>query len=390
MIGIDIVNIKRVEKIYKKFNDSFLSRFFNSNEIAHIKKKNNSVETISGLYAAKEAVSKARGTGFSKLKFKDINILYKDGCPFAIVDNKLYYISISHEREYAVAVAVYNGNFSSECDDIDLRILNRRDACSHKGNYGKVAIIGGSKGMTGAAYLSSLSALRTGSGLVYNIVPENIVDIMSIKHVEVITKSFFDFGDMNLFLKNMNAVAVGPGMGRSEYAFKALKTCIDYNGKLVIDADGLNNLSMDLSLLKARGPFTTVLTPHSMEFSRISGYSLDYIEENRIKTAKSFAKKYECILLLKGANTVVTDGDRVYINRSGNPGMATAGSGDVLTGITVSLLGRGIDTYKSVCAAAYLHGLAGDKAKEVVGEEALIASDIVDNICNVISNIYIL
>ncbi len=390
MLGVDIVKINRIEKIYNKFGNKFLEKVFTDKEIIYIEKKNYSIETIAGLFAAKEALSKSMGTGISKLTFKNIEIFHdKNNAPYGKVYNKIFDLSISHEREYAIAVS----NFREEIynDDIDefFKVLRRRSLNSHKGDFGKVSIIAGSKGMTGAGYLASNAALRSGSGLVYNIVPEDILDIMSIKYIEVIAKSFENIDSLIVFLENMDSIAIGPGMGIGKKEEILLEEVLKLDKNIVIDADGITNLSRNLDLLKNRKEYSTILTPHSGEFSRLCGLSVNEIENNRINIAKEFAQKYSCILLLKGNKTIVTDGKRVYLNRSGNPGMATAGSGDVLTGMITSLLGRGVGTYKAACCGSYLHGRAGDLAGKAVGQEALVASDIINNIYKVIEELYI-
>lgn len=388
MLGIDIVHIERIKNIYDKFGDSFLYKIFDREEISYIKNKNYNIETISGLFAAKEALSKANGTGISTISFHDIKIKHKGSLPYGIIKNKVFDLSISHERDYAIAVSQYVYDTDDAVSDSSIKVLNRRSKNTHKGDYGKVAIVAGQKGMTGSAYLASNAALRTGSGLVYNIVPEDIMDIMSIKYIEVIAKSFKSYNELKSFTEKLDAVAIGPGIGLDSEKVNLLKNVMGIQKNMVIDADGLTILSKNMIFLKERNKFSTILTPHNAEFSRLSGYSIKETEDNRIEFAKEFAREYSCILLLKGNNTIVTDGNRVYINRSGNPGMATAGSGDVLTGIITSLLGRGIDTYEAACAGSYLHGRAGDRASKILGEEALIASDIVNNINRVIFELY--
>lgn len=395
MLGTDIVKIDRIEKIYKKYGNAFLDKIFTEKEKDYIKKKNYNIETIAGLFAAKEAISKANGTGFSQLSFQDINILHNiKNRPCGIIRDRKFALSISHEKEYAIAIAKYVYNESKmdihEIGDMPkfLKVLERRMPNTHKGDYGKVGIIAGSIGMTGSCYLASNAALRCGSGLVYNIVPKEIMDIMSIKYIEVIAKTFNNNSEFMEFSKKLDAIAIGPGMGKGDEQFEILKNIIKYPKNIVIDADGLNNLSEKPDILKERKKFTTILTPHNAEFSRLSGKKISEIEKNRKTIAKDFAKKYNVILVLKGNRTIVTDGKNTYINKSGNPGMATAGSGDVLTGIIVSLLGRGIDVFSAAAAGVYLHGLAGDKAAEILGEESVIASDIIDNIGKVVENLY--
>ncbi|MGO3751751.1 MAG: NAD(P)H-hydrate dehydratase [Peptoniphilaceae bacterium] len=377
MIGIDIAEIERIGKLYKKYGDRFLNRVFNKDEIKYLERKAFKSETIAGMYTAKEAIAKANETGIGKISFKDIKIYYKNGSPYGKLFNKNYKLSISHDGGFAICVSILNKRSDN--------IFNRRKADSHKGDYGKVGIFAGSRGMTGSAYLSSLAALRMGSGLVYNYVPENIFDIMSIKHTEVIVKSNVGL-DLKL-LNELDSIALGMGIGKSRESKKLLEEILNLEKNVIIDADGLNILSENKDLLKRRKPFTTVLTPHLMEFSRLTGLNIEDIKKNSKKISKEFSKKYKVVLLLKGNKTIVTYGDKFYINNSGNPGMATAGSGDVLSGIIASLLGRGKNIFEATCLGAYVHGLCGDLASKSLGQESMIASDIIKYMPDVTKNI---
>ncbi|MBL7574757.1 NAD(P)H-hydrate dehydratase [Peptoniphilus asaccharolyticus] len=258
-------------------------------------------------------------------------------------------------------------------------ILKKRNPNSHKGTYGKVGIIAGSKGMTGSAYLASNAALRTGSGLVYNIVSKDILDIMTLKYIEPIAKSFDDINSMMGFLENLNSLCVGPGMGTEKQSEDILKAVLSVEKSLLVDADGINLLAKNLDLLKSR-KYPTVLTPHTVEFSRLTGLSPEYINKNRVECAENFTKEYDVTLVLKGHNTIVASKDKTYMNVSGNPGMATAGSGDVLSGIITSLLGRNIDSFDAAKLGVFMHGMAGDFAADTFSMDSLVASDIINNL----------
>lgn len=272
---------------------------------------------------------------------------------------------------------------------IKLFKLEKREKETHKGDYGRVVIIGGSKGMVGSVYLSAMASLRTGSGLVFNIVPEEIREIMEIKSVENIILSAktidgeIDVTSIFEILKEqrkMDAIALGPGMGKFKEPEKWMKDFLfNIDKPLVIDADGLNNLAYNIELLK-KLKYDVVLTPHVLEFSRLTNYEVEYILEKREKLAKEFAKEYGVTLVLKGNKTIVTDGNNLYINETGNPGMATAGSGDVLTGIITSLIGQGYSSFLSAKLGVYIHGLAGDLAAEELSESGIIARDIIKKI----------
>jgi len=269
-------------------------------------------------------------------------------------------------------------------------ILPKRKKDLHKGDFGRVGIIAGSKGMIGAAYLSSIAALRSGSGLVYNIVPKSLYEIFSIKLIESIIIPVEDNNTGHFILNSLNEVeetiqnkdvlAIGPGIGVDDERIEFIQNIlINYNGPIVLDADGINCLAQDPTiLLKRKGP--TIITPHPGEMSRLLNINIQKIQENRVKYSKNISNKYNIITVLKGANTVVTNGKDIYINPTGNPGMATAGSGDVLTGIIASFIGQGIVPYKAAILGVYLHGLAGDLAKADKGEYGLIARDILENI----------
>lgn len=389
MIGIDIVEVNRIKKIMTD-HENFLAKVFNEDEIKRIEERKNPYERIAGMYAAKEAVAKAMTTGIGEISFHDIKIKYIENLPHAEVFGKKFYLSISHEKNYAVAVAklceddIEGKNFEEKIIlDEELKALwKNRYEDTHKGDFGKIAIVGGSLGMTGSSYLSSNAALKAGAGLVYNIVPREIFDIMSIKYIEPIAKTFQDLDEMEKFLGGLDAIAMGPGMGLGDYARSVFKKIIKTEKNLLIDADGLNILSKNLNLLEERKDFTTILTPHEGEFARLTGLSLEEIKNNRERLAVDFAKKYKVILVLKGHRTIVTDGEKVYINKTGNSGMASGGSGDVLTGI-ISAFMKNYDLFDAARLGVYVHGLAGDIYARKNSKTSLRARDLIKHLDNV-------
>lgn len=274
----------------------------------------------------------------------------------------------------------------NEKDDIK-RILPLRPADGHKGTFGKLLVFAGSESMTGAAYLSALSAYRTGSGYVRLVVPKPCINTLSILLPEAVFVGITEYGgtEFNVLLKRLledsDAVLIGPGLSVSDEAFSLMKAVVEYCDKpMVIDADALNILSKERSLLE-RLRCETVITPHPAEMSRLTQKSVSEIQENRISIAKNFADEFGLTVVLKGARTVIAANDgRTSINSTGNHGMATAGAGDVLAGIITSLIGQGLYPYDAAVAGVYLHGLAGDIAASDKGAAGVMASDIAENI----------
>ncbi len=392
--GIDIVKVDRIHNILEKNKAGFYKRIFTEKEVEYIESKD--CRTAAGLFAAKEAISKLVGTGIGVLSFKDIEIYHAvNGKPMVNLSGKLgdmiqimeideVDLSISHEDEYAIAIAVGSKGDPLSRIPEDIRgLLPKRKSDSHKGTYGRVGVIAGSVGMTGAPYLSSMAALRSGAGLVYNIVPSKIADIMSIKFTEVIVRSYDNTQECLNHLKNLDGIVVGPGMGVSEENGTLIKSILNsFNGPVVLDADGINLL--DDNMLKNRKALT-ILTPHPGELARLLGKTTEEIQRERIYYSKYTSDKYNVISILKGYETVVAYKDRMYINKSGNPGMATAGSGDVLAGVIISLLLQGINDFDASVLGVYAHGLAGDLVKIHKGEYGLIAGDIIDYVPRALS-----
>ncbi len=263
------------------------------------------------------------------------------------------------------------------------QLLPARDPETHKGDYGKILLLCGSRGYTGAAALAAMGALRSGAGVVYLMVPESIYTIEAVKLWEAVVIPAPDENGMlapsaveNIlaYLPKMDAVLIGPGLGQSDGTFAAVKTVLEhYSGPVVVDADGINVLSGHKDILRGRTA-PTILTPHMGEFVRIGGKKTSDIAN----AAEELAKELNCIVLLKGHRTVITDGNICFVNKTGNAGMATGGSGDVLSGVIVSLLGQGLSPLDAAACGAYLHGASGDLAAEQIGQYGMLPQDMLN------------
>ncbi len=247
---------------------------------------------------------------------------------------------------------------------------------SHKGNYGRVLVVAGSAGMSGAAILTGSAALRGGAGLVTVACPVDIQPIVAAGNPCYTTFGFLLPDDLNEPVADCDVFAIGPGLGQRAGAVDLVHRLLERHPSkpTVIDADGLNNLPANRFPLSRR-PAPLVLTPHPGEFATLTGKSTAYVQANREPLAVEFARTMNAVLLLKGHRTIVTDGDRVFTNSTGNPGMATGGCGDVLTGLVAALLAR-MPAFDAACLAAYVHGRAGDLAAAEIGQTALVASDL--------------
>ncbi len=262
-------------------------------------------------------------------------------------------------------------------------VLPKRDPNTHKGDYGKILLLCGSRGYTGAAALAAMGALRTGAGLVYLAVPESIYEIEAVKLLEPVVIPLQDENGMFSenaadavlsMLPRMDAVLLGPGIGRSDGTRTLAQAVLKNAGcPVVLDADGINVLSGHIDILRERTA-PTILTPHDGEFVRIGGQA----SSDRCEAAAALAEALGCIVLLKGHRTVITDGKSCYVNLTGNPGMATGGSGDVLAGIIAGLLGQAISPYQAAACGAWLHGRAGDLCAEEIGQYGMLPQDMLD------------
>ncbi|MBN1359313.1 MAG: NAD(P)H-hydrate dehydratase [Sedimentisphaerales bacterium] len=267
--------------------------------------------------------------------------------------------------------------------------LEPRPTDGHKGTFGKVCIIAGSVGMTGAAALAGRAALRSGSGLVRVATAKSALPIVATLEPCYTTTPLSEDSAGRVGAKAIHAIldlldehdalALGPGIGTSPSLRSLVETLIQQDGlRLLIDGDGLNNLSK-LPRWPAKRKADLVLTPHPGEMHRLwSGLFREKMPQDRQETAGRMAQATGAVVALKGAGTVVTDGQRVFVNDTGNPGMATAGSGDVLTGIITALRGQALASFEATVLGVHVHGLAGDIGAEKHGQISLMATDIID------------
>ncbi len=270
----------------------------------------------------------------------------------------------------------------------DLMILPKRKANSHKGTYGKVLVIAGSPTISGAAYFASAAAYTMGSGLVKIYTPqENLLAMQTLLPealIETYDRTRPALKQLKQCMDWADAVVIGPGLGTDRNAEKILKYVISKSDvPVVIDADGINLLAESKTcLLDHTAPL--VLTPHIQEMARLLGVEKKFIMKNPIDVAKSFTEEYPVTLILKDARTIVTkENELIYVNMSGNSGMATGGSGDVLAGIIGSLIGQGMDVYEASKLGVYLHGRAGDAAAKTTSAYSMTARDLLGGIAEV-------
>ena len=264
--------------------------------------------------------------------------------------------------------------------------LSQRARDAHKGDFGKVLIVGGSVGFTGAPVLASRGALRSGTGLVTVAVPQEVWPVVAVKCDEAMARPLGKQENTLALAWGCDALLVGPGLGRSDEARELVRLlCEKFEGPLVLDADGINALEGHIDVLDSRKGRTTVLTPHDGEFARLGG---DLTEGDRLGEARAFAAAHGCYLVLKGHNTITACPNGLcYVNATGNPGMAVGGSGDVLAGVVLSLLGQGLAPERAAALAVYLHGRAGDLAAEDLGEYGMIPTDLVARLPRAIKEI---
>ena len=279
-------------------------------------------------------------------------------------------------------------------DDNDLSRMPRRTDESNKGTYGRLLCVCGSLGMCGAAYLAAKAAYRSGAGLVEILtVKENLIPLQTSLPEAVI--SVYDSVNPDLdavtsAAERADAIVIGCGLGRKDTSRKVLGAVLRSTEKpCVIDADALNIFSANPTLKKYLNG--RIITPHPAEFSRLTGYAIEDILRDAEKMSYEFARKYGTVCLIKRHETAVSDGKDVYVNKSGNSGMATAGSGDVLSGIIGGILAQNkngeLSLFEATCLGTYIHGKGGDIAAKALGEYSLMASDIIDALPEILKNI---
>ena len=261
--------------------------------------------------------------------------------------------------------------------------IPKRRLDTHKGDYGRILMLCGSRGYTGAPELAAKGALRTGAGLVYLYVPESVYQIVATKVTEPIVFPVADkdgmycadsISEISKILPRMDAVLVGPGIGKSEGSRCVVEFVLNnFEGPVVLDADGINVLAMNRDILRSR-KFPTVLTPHMGEFKNIGGNC----HKEKVRAAVDLARELNSIIVLKGRRTIITDGNICIENNTGNPGMAVGGSGDVLAGIITSLIGQHMQPLTAAACGAWLNGSAGDACAADMGQYGMLPSDYVN------------
>jgi NAD(P)H-hydrate epimerase len=264
--------------------------------------------------------------------------------------------------------------------------LETRKPDSHKGTYGRALLVGGSIGMSGAIAMAGAATLRSGAGLVQLAVPEKCLAIVAVYEPSYMTVPLECDADGRIaalarthltgLVQQATVAACGPGLGQSAEIVELVAWMYTHWPQpMVIDADGLNALAARPDVLaNAAGP--RVLTPHPGEFGRLTGRSTSDVQRNRQAMAEEFAARHGVVLVLKGQHSIVTDGQQTRFNSTGNPGMATGGTGDILTGVVTGLLAQGLSPYEAAALGAHVHGLAGDLAAAELGQVSLIASDL--------------
>lgn len=281
---------------------------------------------------------------------------------------------------------MYENEVSSTEAVTQLPVLPKREETGHKGTYGHALLIGGSRGMSGAISLAAQGALRAGSGLATVAVPDSCLETVAqfcpVYMVIPLPDAQGKVGEgawdvIQAWLGRADVLALGPGLGQSEYLRRWVsQVWREAALPLVLDADGLNNLSVAANWDQFPSPAPRVMTPHPGEMQRLSGVS-SHDRPGQKKAAVELARKVQATIVLKGHRTWVTDGCRHYENTTGNPSMASGGSGDVLTGVIAALIAQGLDTFSAAVLGVYLHGAAGDIAHAKLGGESVIATDLI-------------
>ncbi len=260
---------------------------------------------------------------------------------------------------------------------------------AHKGTMGTMLNISGSYAMAGACILSSLSALKSGVGLLKTAVPKSIYEIVASQVYEAVFIPYesksgavnIEFLDTALEVaESSDSVLLGCGLSLCDDSIAFVENFVrNCKTKMLIDADGINALSLNINILKDKKA-DVVLTPHIKEMSRLTKLTVEHILENRVEVAKNFAKENSVVVVLKGKNTIVTDGEQVFVNPTGNSGMAKGGSGDVLSGIIASFMAQGLSVFDASIVGVYIHGLSGDLAADELSKTSMLPSDIIDHL----------
>jgi len=406
---VDVAAIPRIAQAQKRFGDRFLHKFLSDREIAYC---GGSPERWAGRWAAKEAIGKAMPSGVPRPRMRDVEILPSDDgrphvrvAPATTLTGSTVDVSIAHDGHFAVAVAVIpdapslaaeRGGAGNPLPDGFQLPTRPRDG--HKGTFGAVVVLAGSQGFTGAAYLASMGAARSGSGIVRLLVAQSLYPILAQKCTEVIVGPVPEIapgvvghaslsGVMRGFA-GADAGVIGPGIGRDASTRRLIEDLIPrVTAPLVLDADALNLLSEHRAMLP-RLPPQIVLTPHPAEFARLSGLETTAVQQDRRGMASRFAKAWNKVVVLKGAGTVIAAPDgRVTLNPVATPALASGGTGDVLAGLIAGLMGQKVAPFEAAVTGVHVHSLAGMDLEASIGQSGVLASDLLPQIPRVMERL---
>lgn len=392
-VGVDVAAVERVAAAYKQFGPRFLRKFLSEREIAYCA---DSPERWAGRWAAKEAIGKAMPAGVPRPRMRDVEILAsEDGrprvevAPRTTLTGRTVDVSIAHDGHVAVAVAVIPESHGSHAPGglpAGFQLPERsRDA--HKGTFGTVAVLAGSQGYTGAAYLASMGAARAGAGIVRLLVAQSIYPILAQKCTEVIvgpvpeiSPGVVGHASLSGVLRGFagaDAGVIGPGIGRDTSTRRLIEDLVPrIQAPLVLDADALNLLAEHRTMLP-RLSDRIILTPHPAEFGRLSGLDTPVIQADRRGIASRFAKAWNKVVVLKGAGTVIAAPDgRVTDNPIATPALASGGTGDVLAGVIGGFLAQGLPVFEAAVTGVHVHSLAGLDLEAELGLAGVLASDL--------------
>lgn len=420
-VGVDVAAIPRIAEAQKRFGDRFLHKFLSDREIAYC---GGIADRWAGRWAAKEAIGKAMPTGITRPRMRDVEILPSDdGRPHVQVGaattltGREIDVSIAHDGHFAVAVAVIPDAPSvptARAGSISLPPVGRvgegvstipdgfrlpeRPRDGHKGTFGTVVVLAGSQGYTGAAYLTSMGAARSGAGLVRLMVAQSIYPILAEKCTEVvvgpvpeISPGVVGHSALSAALRGFTAAAagiIGPGIGRDASTRRLIEDLIPrLTVPLVLDADALNLLSEHRTVI-AKLPPNIVLTPHPAEFGRLANLETAAVQKDRRAVASRYAKMWNKVVVLKGADTVIAAPDgRITVNPIATPALASAGTGDVLAGLIGGLMGQKLPPFEAAVTGVHLHSLAGMELEASVGQAGVLASDLLPQIPHVMERL---
>jgi NAD(P)H-hydrate epimerase len=407
-VGVDVAAIPRIAEAQKRFGDRFLHKFLSDREIDYC---GGSAERWAGRWAAKEAIGKAMPTGVPRPRMRDVEILPSDDgrphvrvAPATTLTGRDIDVSIAHDGHFAVAVAVIPdleippalaGQSGGLPDGFR---LPARPRDGHKGTFGTVVVLAGSQGFTGAAYLASMGAARSGAGIVRLLVAQSIYPILAEKCTEVIvgpvpeiSPGVVGHASLSGILRGFagaDAGVIGPGLGRDASTRRLIEDLVPrVAAPLVLDADALNLLAEHRTVLPRLSP-QIVLTPHPAEFARLSGLETSAVQQDRRGIASRFAKVWNKVVVLKGAGTVIAAPDgRVTLNPIATPALASGGTGDVLAGVIAGLIGQKLPPFEAAVTGVHLHSVAGMDLEASLGQAGVLASDLLPQLPRVMERL---